>query len=39
MLRFISGFGAGIFVGTEYDVKPAIQKLQKMVSTFFPKKD
>jgi hypothetical protein len=39
MLKFICGFGAGIFIGTEYNVKPALEEGRKFLSTFFPKKD
>ena len=39
MLKFICGFGAGVFIGTEYNVKPALEEGRKFLSTFFPKKD
>lgn len=33
------GVCTGLFLGTEYHVKPAVYHLKTFISTYFPKKD
>ena len=37
MWQIISGFAAGIYVGTYYDCKPTLRLVQQIVKDKFPK--
>lgn len=38
MWQFIFGFGAGVYVGTYFECKPAVEKLIVLVKTSIPEK-
>lgn len=37
MWRFILGFGTGVYVGSYYECKPVIVKIQKYIKDNMPK--
>ena len=39
MLEFIFGFISGIYIGTHYNCKPTLQKIEKYLKTYFPPKE
>jgi hypothetical protein len=39
MLEFIFGFISGIYIGTHYNCKPTLQKIEKYFKTYFPPKE
>tara|TARA_B110000902_G_C14237981_1_gene561347 strand:- start:238 stop:357 length:120 start_codon:yes stop_codon:yes gene_type:complete len=39
MYKFILGFISGVYVGSKYDMKPFINKIEGFVNNNFPKKD
>lgn len=39
MWQFLLGFGAGVYVGTKYDCRPCMKKVESHFVEFFPKKD
>ena len=38
MLRLIIGFLFGVYVGSEYDISPAVKQAKTMLTEMFPKK-
>ena len=39
MYQFILGFVAGVYVGTKYNCKPAIDKATELIKEHFPKEN
>ena len=37
MIRFLIGFGTGVWVGTHYDCKPLIEMIKEEVAKYIPK--
>jgi len=38
MWQFVLGFGTGVYVGTYFDCKPILNKIQKLVQSNCPPK-
>lgn len=38
MIRFLFGFGSGLYVGTVYECKPVIDQIKKFIEENFPDK-
>ena len=38
MWRFLVGFASGVYVGTYYNCKPVINKLEKKIKEYIPDK-
>jgi hypothetical protein len=39
MWQIILGFGAGVYVGTNYDCRPCMKYVEERVEEYFPRKD